>query len=180
MCKCEIEKCAHAESKLLDGKIRCSVRGETVALKRCPDYVPFVVTNENIKNKFPEINHFIEKPKDYELLYYQDDRIHNEYPLEVSEAKRIFDYIDYLESKCKKQKEIIDKIYELIKQHIRKDGFLELNEWQTRDLLKLLKEVSDWTGERSKYKALLSMEKEEIVHRYFDLYSAYVQLSKKK
>ena len=101
MCKCEIEKCAHAESKLLDGKIRCSVRGETVALKRCPDYVPFVVTNENIKNKFPEINHFIEKPKDYELLYYQDDKIHNEYPLEVEEAKAIFNYIDYLENKQK-------------------------------------------------------------------------------
>lgn len=43
----------------------------------------------------------------------------------------------------KKQKEVIDKIYELIKQHIRKDEFLELNEWQTRDLLKLLKEVSE-------------------------------------
>lgn len=42
----------------------------------------------------------------------------------------------------KKQQEAIDKIYELIKQHIRKDGFLELNEWQTRDLLTLLKEVS--------------------------------------
>lgn len=42
-----------------------------------------------------------------------------------------------------KQKEAVDKIYELIKQHIRKDEFLELNEWQTRDLLKLLKEVSD-------------------------------------
>lgn len=64
MCKCEIGKCAHAESKLLDGKIRCSARGETVSLKRCSDYVPLVVTNENIKNKFPEINHFIEKPKD--------------------------------------------------------------------------------------------------------------------
>lgn len=99
MCKCEIGKCAHAESKLLDGKIRCSVRGETVALKRCPDYVPFVVTNENIKNKFPEINHFIENPKDYELLYYQGDKIHNEYPLEVEEAKAIFNYIDYLENK---------------------------------------------------------------------------------
>lgn len=42
-----------------------------------------------------------------------------------------------------RQKEVIDKIYELIKQHIRKDEFLELNEWQTRDLLKLLKEVSE-------------------------------------
>lgn len=35
------------------------------------------------------------------------------------------------------------------------------------------------TGERSKYKALLSMEKEEIVYRYFNLYNAYIQLSKK-
>lgn len=45
-----------------------------------------------------------------------------------------------LKQQCKKQKEVIDKIYELIKQHIRKDGFLELNEWQTRDLLDILKE----------------------------------------
>lgn len=51
--------------------------------------------------------------------------------------------IDDLEQQVKKQKEVIDKIYELIKQHIRKDEFLELNEWQTRDLLKLLKEVSE-------------------------------------
>lgn len=50
--------------------------------------------------------------------------------------------IDFYEQQCKKQKEVIDKIYELIKQHIRKDEFLELNEWQTRDLLNLLKEVS--------------------------------------
>ena len=48
-----------------------------------------------------------------------------------------------LEQQVKKQKEVIDKIYESIKQHIRKDEFLELNEWQTRDLLKLLKEVSE-------------------------------------
>lgn len=48
-----------------------------------------------------------------------------------------------LEKQCEKQKEVIAKIYELIKQHIRKDEFLELNEWQTRDLLKLLKEVSE-------------------------------------
>ena len=47
-----------------------------------------------------------------------------------------------LQNKVKKQKEVIDKVYELIKQHIRKDGFLELNEWQTRDLLDILKGVS--------------------------------------
>ena len=51
--------------------------------------------------------------------------------------------IQLLKNKNKKQKEVIDKVNELIKQHIRKDGFLELNEWQTRDLLKLLKEVSE-------------------------------------
>lgn len=50
-------------------------------------------------------------------------------------------YIEHLEQQCKKQKEVIDKIYELINQHIRKDEFLELNECQTRDLLNLLKEV---------------------------------------
>lgn len=54
-----------------------------------------------------------------------------------------YDYIENLEQQCKKQKEVIDKIYELIEKHIRKDIFLELNEWQTRDLLKLLKEVSE-------------------------------------
>lgn len=39
--------------------------------------------------------------------------------------------------------------------------------------------VTFCTGKRSRYSALLSMEKEEIVYRYFDLYNAYVQLSKK-
>ena len=52
-------------------------------------------------------------------------------------------YIENLEQQCKKQKEVIDKIYELIKQHIRKDEFLELNEWQTRKLLDILKEASE-------------------------------------
>ena len=118
------------------------MRGETVALKRCPDYVPFVVTNENIKNKFPEINHFIEKPKDYELLYYQGDKIHNEYPLEVEEAKTIFNYIDYLESKCKKQKEIIDKAIEFLKTEY--NTYPSAKEWRSA-LSKILedKEVSE-------------------------------------
>lgn len=54
---------------------------------------------------------------------------------------KLINEIKVLEQQCQKQKEFIDKIHELIKQHIRKDGFLELNEWQTRDLLDLLKEV---------------------------------------
>ena len=58
-------------------------------------------------------------------------------------SKNIKHHIQRLQQENRKQKEVIDKIYGLIKQHIRKDGFLELNEWQTRDLLKLLKEVSE-------------------------------------
>ena len=54
-------------------------------------------------------------------------------------SKNIKQHIQRLQQENKHQKEVIDKIYGLIKQHIRKDGFLELNEWQTRDLLKLLK-----------------------------------------
>lgn len=56
------------------------------------------------------------------------------YELGKYQASLLVNYI-------KKQKEVIDKIYELINQHIRKDEFLELNEWQTKDLLNLLKEV---------------------------------------
>ena len=56
----------------------------------------------------------------------------------------------------------------------------ELLDYEKKYRLLTGQTVTFWTGERSKYKALFSMEKEEIVHRYFDLYSAYVQLSKKK
>ena len=62
---------------------------------------------------------------------------------DINNIQKLEDKIKTINNLCKKQKEVIDKIYELIKQHIRKDGFLELNEWQTRDLLKLLKEVSE-------------------------------------
>lgn len=83
---------------------------------------------------------------------YKSEQMHKPiyYPIE-SKTNGYIDYYDVIEilniddlyEQVKKQKEVIDKVYELIKQHIRKDGFLELNEWQTRDLLKLLKEVSE-------------------------------------
>ena len=41
----------------------------------------------------------------------------------------------------KKQKEVIDKAIEYIEIHKRKDEFLELNEWGTRELLDILNEV---------------------------------------
>lgn len=73
-------------------------------------------------------------------------KTHNETTINKQEIEAI-EFIlkdnEFLEQQVKKQKEVIDKIYELIKQHIRKDEFLELNEWQTRDLLDLLKEVSE-------------------------------------
>ena len=97
-----------------------------------------------ISDKFPEIKLFIENPTSYEILYYQDDRIHNEYPLEVSEAKRIFDYIDYLESKCKKQKEVIDKAIEYINADYVNGRIDGLSWLEVRNLLDILKEVSEW------------------------------------
>ena len=80
-----------------------------------------------ISDKFPEIKFFIENPTSYEILYYQEDRIHNEYPLEVSEAKRIFDYIDYLEYMSKKQKEAIDSVIELMENFISSETYKKIN-----------------------------------------------------
>lgn len=57
--------------------------------------------------------------------------------------------------------------------------YKQLLEYESKYRLLTGQTVTFWTGERSKYKALLSMEKEEIVRRYFDLYNAYIQLSKK-
>ena len=73
-------------------------------------------------------------------------KTHNETIINTQEIEAIEFMLkinEDLEQQCKKQKKVIDKIYELIKQHIRKDEFLELNEWQTRNLLDLLKEVSE-------------------------------------
>lgn len=52
----------------------------------------------------------------------------------------------------------------------------ELLDYESKYRLLTGQTVTFCTGERSKYKALLSMEKEEIVYRYFDLYNTYVQL----
>lgn len=55
--------------------------------------------------------------------------------------KDIEDYVDSLEEQNKRYKEVIDKAIEYIEKHKRKDEFLELNEWGTRDLLDIIKEV---------------------------------------
>lgn len=56
MCKCEIGKCAYAVSQLLDGKINCSIRGATVPLKRCSDYVSLVEIEDININKIAIVN----------------------------------------------------------------------------------------------------------------------------
>lgn len=57
--------------------------------------------------------------------------------------------------------------------------YKELLDYENKYRLLTGQTITFYTGERSKYKALLSMEKEEIVHRYFDLYNAYTRLSRK-
>lgn len=61
--------------------------------------------------------------------------------LTAKEYNYRYEEIDNLRKQCKKQKEVIDKAIENIENHKRKDEFLELNEWGTRDLLDILKEV---------------------------------------
>lgn len=57
--------------------------------------------------------------------------------------------------------------------------YKELLDYESKYRLLTGQTVTFCTGARSRYKALLSMEKEEIVYRYFNLYNAYVQLSRK-
>lgn len=57
--------------------------------------------------------------------------------------------------------------------------YKELLDYENKYRLLTGQIVTFCSGERSRYKALLSMEKEEIVYRYFDLYNAYIRLSKK-
>lgn len=57
--------------------------------------------------------------------------------------KVVLSEIENLQEENKKQQEIIDKAIEYINTHKRKDGFLELNEWKTRDLLQILEDKSE-------------------------------------
>ena len=57
--------------------------------------------------------------------------------------------------------------------------YKELLDYESKYRLLTGQTVTFCTGARSRYKALLSMKKEEIVYRYFNLYNAYVQLSRK-
>lgn len=62
-----------------------------------------------IDNKFAELCHFIENPKDYELLYYAEDDIHNEYALDLEEAKRIISTIENLQKENQELRKQLEK-----------------------------------------------------------------------
>ena len=64
-----------------------------------------------IKEKFPEICYFIENPKEYELLYYKEDDIHNQYALDVIEAKRIIEFMNILQKDCDQLRDNYERIY---------------------------------------------------------------------
>lgn len=54
------------------------------------------------------------------------------------DSTKIFKYVDELEKKVEQLENIRKEAIELIKKYQRKDEFLNLNEWQTRDLLNIL------------------------------------------
>ncbi len=60
-----------------------------------------------IDNKFAELCYFIENPRAYEVLYSKDDSIHNEYPVDLEEAKRIISTIANLQQENRNLKERI-------------------------------------------------------------------------
>lgn len=94
-----------------------------------------------ISDKFPEIKFFIENPTAYEILYYQGDRIHNEYPLEVSEAKMIFNYMRFLEDYNESCEERIANLEKNNNQ--RKDTILRQNN-QTENLEDSWNNLKKW------------------------------------
>ena len=86
--------------------------------------------------------------EEYETLIF-DYLVNNCIDLKDEDIKKIVDlkckqFVDVLkENKQLKQQlqqrdNIINKAREFIKTHQRKDEFLDLNEWQTRDLLEIL------------------------------------------
>ena len=59
--------------------------------------------------------------------------------LNVKELNDVVDYINELERQCKKQKEIIDKAIEYIKEKARNNCWID--QYESCDLIKILKEV---------------------------------------
>ena len=78
------------------------------------------------------------KIEDYSKYYIQGS---DHYLIPKDNFKELFNEMVNWKENAQKYKEVIDKAIEYIETHKRKDEFLELNEWGTRDLLDILKEV---------------------------------------
>ena len=78
------------------------------------------------------------KIEDYNEYYIQGS---DHYLIPKDNFKELFNEMVNWKENAQKYKEVIDKAIEYIETHKRKDEFLELNEWGTRDLLDILKEV---------------------------------------
>lgn len=76
--------------------------------------------------------------EDY-FKYYIQGSDHYLIPKDIFDV--LFDEMESWKEDTQKYKDVIDKAIEYIEIHKRKDEFLELNEWGTRDLLDILKEV---------------------------------------
>lgn len=74
-----------------------------------------------IDNKFAELCNFIENSKDYELLYYAEDDIHNEYALDLEEAKRIISTIESLQKENEELKKQLHEASLTIQEMIEQD-----------------------------------------------------------
>ena len=61
--------------------------------------------------------------------------------LNYKEELLLVNYIKQLQQENQKYKEVINKAIDYVETHKRKDEFLELNQWGTRKLLDILKEV---------------------------------------
>ena len=57
--------------------------------------------------------------------------------LDVKELNDVVDYINELEQQCKKQKEVIDKAIEYIKEKARNNCWID--QYESCDLIKILK-----------------------------------------
>lgn len=65
---------------------------------------------------------------------------HDDYTSEFTykEQKLLWNYIKYLKEQLEVSEKTRKQAIELIKEKQRKDEFLELNEWQARELLQIL------------------------------------------
>ena len=72
----------------------------------------------------------------------EEQVLHNKLSFEINqELIHLMKRIIEIQQENKKYKEVIDKAIEYIEIHKRKDEFLELNQWGTRNLLEILKGV---------------------------------------